>query len=57
MNRSVRNNLRVPLMRKPIEGKNIVVIGAGVGGLSAGILLLLLGYHVTIVEKIGSRAV
>lgn len=51
MNRSVRNDLRVPLMRKPIEGKNIVVIGAGVGGLSAGILLLLLGYHVTIVEK------
>ncbi len=38
-------------MRNPIEGKNIVVIGAGVGGLSAGILLLLLGYHVTIVEK------
>jgi all-trans-retinol 13,14-reductase len=38
-------------MRNPIEGKNIVVIGAGVGGLSAGILLALLGYHVTIVEK------
>lgn len=38
-------------MRNPVEGKNIIVIGAGVGGLSAGILLLLLDYHVTIVEK------
>ena len=38
-------------MRNPIEGKNIVVIGAGVGGLSAGILLLLLGFRVTIVDK------
>jgi all-trans-retinol 13,14-reductase len=38
-------------MRNPIEGKNIVVIGAGVGGLSTGILLALLGYRVTIVEK------
>jgi len=38
-------------MRKPMEGKNIVIIGAGVGGLSAGILLKLLGYHVTLVEK------
>jgi len=38
-------------MRYPIEGKNIVVIGAGIGGLSAGILLTLLGYRVTIVEK------
>ena len=38
-------------MRKPVEGKNIVVIGAGVGGLSTGILLSLLDYHVTIVDK------
>ncbi len=38
-------------MRNPIEGDNVIVIGAGVGGLSAGILLALLGYHVTIVEK------
>jgi phytoene dehydrogenase-like protein len=38
-------------MRKPIEGKNIVVIGAGVGGLSAGILLARLGFRVTLVEK------
>ena len=40
-----------PFMRHPIEGKNIVVIGAGAGGLSAGILLSLLDYRVTIVEK------
>jgi len=38
-------------MRYPIAGENIVVIGAGVGGLSTGILLLRLGYRVTIVEK------
>jgi phytoene dehydrogenase-like protein len=38
-------------MKKPVEGKNIVVIGAGIGGLSSGILLNLLGYDVTIVEK------
>ncbi len=38
-------------MRSPVEGKNIIVIGAGVGGLSAGILLSLLDYHVTIVDK------
>ncbi|MFO7568949.1 MAG: NAD(P)/FAD-dependent oxidoreductase [Smithellaceae bacterium] len=38
-------------MKKPIEGKNIVIIGAGVGGLSAGILLSHLGYRVTVVEK------
>ncbi len=40
-----------PFTRNPIEGNNIVVIGAGVGGLSAGILLALLGYRVTVVEK------
>jgi len=33
------------------EGKNVVIIGAGVGGLSTGILLSLLDYSVTIVEK------
>jgi all-trans-retinol 13,14-reductase len=38
-------------MKKQIEGNNIVIIGAGVGGLSAGILLKILGGNVTIVEK------
>ena len=38
-------------MRKPAEGKNTVIIGSGVGGLSAGILLSLLGFRVTVVEK------
>ncbi|MGV8056901.1 MAG: phytoene desaturase family protein [Smithellaceae bacterium] len=38
-------------MKRPVEGKNIVVIGAGIGGLSTGIILLLLNYNVTIVEK------
>jgi phytoene dehydrogenase-like protein len=38
-------------VRNPITGKNVVIIGAGVGGLSAGILLALLDYRVTIVEK------
>ncbi len=38
-------------MRNPVEGKNIVIIGAGIGGLSAGILLSLLNFRVTIVEK------
>jgi phytoene dehydrogenase-like protein len=38
-------------MQNPAEGKNIVVIGSGVGGLSAGIILSLLNYFVTIVEK------
>ena len=38
-------------MRNPVEGKNIVIIGSGVGGLSAGILLSLLNFHVTVVEK------
>lgn len=40
-----------PFTRYPMEGNNVVVIGAGVGGLSAGILLALLGYRVTIVDK------
>jgi phytoene dehydrogenase-like protein len=38
-------------MRSPLDGKKIIVIGAGVGGLSAGILLAKLGFEVTIVEK------
>lgn len=38
-------------MRNPVEGKNIVIIGSGVGGLSAGIILLLLNFKVTVVEK------
>ena len=38
-------------MRAPVDGKNIVVIGAGIGGLSAGILLSALDFKVTVVEK------
>lgn len=38
-------------MKKMFQGKNIVVIGSGIGGMSAGILMMLLGYHVTVVEK------
>ncbi len=38
-------------MRNPVEGKNIVIIGSGIGGLSAGILLSLLNFRVTIVER------
>ena len=38
-------------MRNPIEGKNIVIIGSGIGGLSAGIILSLLNFKVTVVEK------
>ena len=38
-------------MKNNAEGKNVVIIGAGVGGLSTGILLSLLDYSVTIVEK------
>jgi phytoene dehydrogenase-like protein len=38
-------------MKKRVEGKNIVIIGSGIGGLSAGILLSLLNFQVTIVEK------
>ncbi|HOW57298.1 MAG TPA: FAD-dependent oxidoreductase [Smithellaceae bacterium] len=33
------------------EGKNIAIIGSGIGGLSAGIILTQLNYAVTIVEK------
>ena len=44
-------NQRERIMQNPAEGKNIVVIGSGVGGLSAGIILSLLNYFVTIVEK------
>lgn len=38
-------------MKKTLEGKDIVVIGSGVGGLSTGIILSLLDYDVTVVEK------
>jgi len=38
-------------MKSPAEGKNIVVIGSGVSGLAAGIILSLLHYSVTIVER------
>ena len=38
-------------MRNPVEGKNIIIIGSGIGGLSAGILLSLLNFRVTVVEK------
>ncbi len=38
-------------MKKTVDGKNIVVIGSGIGGLSTGILLSTLNYNVTIVEK------
>jgi len=38
-------------MKNRLSGDNVIVIGAGAGGLSAGILLTLLGYRVTIVEK------
>jgi all-trans-retinol 13,14-reductase len=38
-------------MKNHVEGKNIVIIGSGIGGLSAGILLSLLNFKVTIVEK------
>lgn len=38
-------------MRKSVAGKNIIIIGAGIGGLSAGILLANLGFSVTIMEK------
>jgi len=38
-------------MRAPVEGEKIIVVGSGIGGLSAGILLSLLNFKVTIVEK------
>lgn len=38
-------------MKNSIEGNNILIIGSGIGGLSAGILLSLLNFRVTIVEK------
>lgn len=31
--------------------KNVVIIGSGIGGLSAGIILSMLGFEVTIIEK------
>ncbi|MBN1365184.1 MAG: NAD(P)/FAD-dependent oxidoreductase [Syntrophaceae bacterium] len=38
-------------MKNYTEGKNIVVIGSGIGGLSAGIILALFNFKVTVVEK------
>ncbi|MCE5211569.1 MAG: FAD-dependent oxidoreductase [Deltaproteobacteria bacterium] len=38
-------------MRNPVKGQNIVIIGSGIGGLSTGIILSLLNFHVTVVEK------
>jgi phytoene dehydrogenase-like protein len=38
-------------MKNSIEGKNIIIIGSGIGGLSAGIILSLLSFRVTVVEK------
>jgi all-trans-retinol 13,14-reductase len=38
-------------MRNPVEGKSIIIIGSGIGGLSAGIILSLLKFKVTVVEK------
>jgi all-trans-retinol 13,14-reductase len=38
-------------MKNSIEGKNILIIGSGIGGLSTGILLSLLNFRVIIVEK------
>ncbi len=43
--------IRTLPMKDPVRGKDIIIIGAGIGGLSTGILLLLLGYRVTVVEK------
>jgi len=38
-------------MKSSAEKENIVIIGSGIGGLSAGILLARLGWRVSIVEK------
>lgn len=38
-------------MKTAAEGKNAVIIGSGIGGLSTGIILSLLNYKVTVVEK------
>lgn len=38
-------------MKNPLAGKNVLIIGSGIGGLSAGILLAGLNYRVTIAEK------
>jgi len=46
-------------MGKHIYNKNVIVIGSGIGGLSAGIRMQTAGYNVTILEKldqIGGRA-
>ncbi|MDI6741318.1 MAG: NAD(P)/FAD-dependent oxidoreductase [Smithella sp.] len=38
-------------MKNTLSGKNVVIVGSGVGGLSAGILLAQSNYKVTVVEK------
>ncbi len=38
-------------MKTPLKGKNVVIIGSGIGGLSTGIILSRLNFNVTIVEK------
>jgi phytoene dehydrogenase-like protein len=38
-------------MKNTVSGKNVIVVGAGIGGLSAGILLSLGNYNVTVLEK------
>jgi len=38
-------------MKNTLSGKNVVIIGSGIGGLSAGILLSLANCRVTIVER------
>jgi len=38
-------------MRNSVDGKNIVIIGSGIGGLSTGIILSLMNFNVTVVEK------
>jgi phytoene dehydrogenase-like protein len=38
-------------MKTPVDAKNIIIIGSGIGGLSTGIILSLLNYNVTVVEK------
>ena len=38
-------------MQNPEGGKKVIIIGSGIGGLSTGIILSLLNYSVTIVER------
>ena len=38
------------------KAKKVLIIGSGVGGLNTGIILVKLGYDVTILKKIGRMA-